>query len=75
MRFKAGDEVIGNAQANIRYSITCKDWKGVVTKVWSCRNDEENALIDVRSINSYTSYTVAINCFDLYEMFPEDVPL
>jgi hypothetical protein len=75
MRFKAGDEVIGNAQANARYSITCKGWKGVVTKVWSCRNDEENALIDVRSINSYTSYTVAINCFDLYEMFPEDVPL
>ena len=75
MRFKAGDEVIGNAQANIRYSITCKGWKGVVTKVCGYKNDEENALIDVRSINSYTSYTVAINCFDLYEMFPEDVPL
>lgn len=74
MRFKVGDIIIGNAQANARYSITTKGWKGVVTQVCSHKDDEGNALIDVRSINSYTSYTVAANCFDLYEIFPQDVP-
>lgn len=74
MKFRVGDIIVGNAIADRCYSITGRGWRGVVTQVSSYKDDEGKALIDVRSINSSTSYTVAVNCFDLYEMFPEDVP-
>ena len=73
MRFRVGDIVIGNAQANARYSITTKGWKGVVIKILDMIDSAGN-VIEVRSINTNNTYEVACNCFDLYEIFPEDVP-
>lgn len=32
-KFKVGDKVIGNAEANCNYSVTRKGWRGTVTKV------------------------------------------
>lgn len=72
MKFKVGDTIIGNAQANARYSITTKGWKGVVIKILDMIDSAGN-VIEVRSINSDITYEVASNCFDLYEIFPEDV--
>ncbi len=74
MRFRVGDIVIGNAQANARYSITTKGWKGVVIEILDMIDSMDNDVITVRSINTDDTYDVACNCFDLYEIFPEDVP-
>ena len=73
MRFKVGDIVIGNAQADMRYSITTKGWKGVVIKILDMIDSAGN-VIEVRSINTNNTYEVDCNCFDLYKIFPQDVP-
>jgi len=73
MKFKVGDAIIGNAQAGMRYGITTKGWKGVVIKILHSVDTLGNDMIKVRSINSDNTYEVATNCFDLYEIFPQDV--
>ena len=74
MKFKLGDTIIGNAHAGIRYSITSKGWKGVVIEILDMIDSIGNDVITVRSINTNDTYDVSANCFDLYEIFPEDVP-
>jgi hypothetical protein len=71
MKFKVGDTIIGNVRANMRYSITCRGWRGVIIEI--LHRIDGNDMIKVRSIISDNTYEVASNCFDLYEMFPEDV--
>lgn len=73
MRFRVNDIIVGNARANLRYSITCRGWRGVVIEILHRIDTLGNDMIKVRSINSDNTYEVASNCFDLYEMFPEDV--
>lgn len=60
MKFKVGDEVIGNKFAT-RYTITRKGWKGVVVDVYNKDRIEVRELGDPRS----TSYTVDARAFDL----------
>jgi len=68
--FKVGDRVIGNKYANAHYSITKQGWIGTVVRVTKHTimvQDDSDTLGE-------DPFTLDPNCFDLYEIFPEDVP-
>jgi len=63
MKFKVGDKVIGNIEANLYYGITREGWIGEVTKTY------DNGNIKVRGTDRFDNiadYEVKEECFDLY---------
>ena len=63
MKFKVGDKVIGNKEANLHYGITKEGWIGEVTKTY------DNGNIKVRGKDRFdciADYEVEEKYFDLY---------
>ena len=63
MKFKVGDKVIGNKEANLHYGITKEGWIGEVTKTY------DNGNINVRGkdrFDNFADYEVGEKYFDLY---------
>lgn len=61
-KFKVGDRVIGNDQADKHYGITTQGWIGTVKEVF------DNERISVQG-SAGDTYTVQAECFDLYTGF------
>lgn len=67
-KFKVGDKIIGNHQANEKYSITSEGWIGIVhgyyVDPWT-----RGSVLQVKEINEYDTciYDLDDDCFDLVE--------
>lgn len=61
-KFKVGDMVVGNKQADKKYTVTTKGWVGTVIYVY------DSGFIRVRGFSETNVYDVDSDCFDLYEV-------
>ena len=64
-KFKVGDFVISNDQANLQYSITRDSWVGIVKEV---RSDGGIDVVPLDDPDQSLPYSVDSECFDLYDL-------